>query len=255
MSFTSSGAGSGLRSAKAYTSVSGTSSHVGVSSVTSGSSVGPSSTLSANHQLAPTIAARYSALPDYDPAMRRAGDVFFHIDTGTPGHTNMVARDTALKIDSVDSRRGGGGVRSIPIENDHHFALVFRFFSREIALRAALIAEDWVGKVKYSDGASGSGVTFRAIGALFGSSKFGTGAQARLMKYRSRDGFTPKNVICSEMCVLAYQLAMREGSVGFPKLDAKHTLPTDLMKYFQGAGSDDWRVIARRSAPAPAAAD
>jgi len=241
MSFTSSGPRSGLSSAKGYTSVSGTSSHVGLSSVTSGSSVGVSSFLSDNSRVGAQISASLRrGLPNYAAVGPLAGDVFFHVDGEVAGHTNMIGPDVSKKIDSVDPI----GVREAPLDRDRHPALVYRFHDAGVAQRAARIAHDWVANVHYSDGAKGFGITFRVLGAVFGSCKFGTGAEARLIKYRARQGMAPKNVICSEMCVLAYQLAMRETDAGFPKLDAKHTLPKDLMKYFNG--SSHWTLIAYR---------
>ena len=81
------------------------------------------------------------------------------------------------------------------------------------------------------------------IGALLGTSSFGTGARARLLKYRSRPGQTPKNVICSEMCILAFQLSMAETDAGFIRLDAKHSTPLTLMKYMQ-AHPREWQLVA-----------
>jgi len=232
----------GLSSAKSYASASGTSSHVAVGSSTSGSSSALSSMESAHRKLEPNIEKRYGELPSYGHRMAMAGDVFFHVDGARAGHANMMARDTNYKIDSVDPV----GVRMVPLHKDGHPAVVYRFHDASVAQRAALLAEDWAGKVKYSDGAFGTGITFRVLGAVFGSCKFGIGAEARLMKYRNQDGMAPKNVICSEMCVLAYQLSMSESDLGFPKLDAKHTLPTDLMKYFEGAGSAHWKPVGIR---------
>jgi hypothetical protein len=243
MSFTSSGPRSGLSSARSYTSASGTSSGVTLSSVTSGSSVAASSFVSEQKSLGKKISlALPSGLPVYDAGIRQPGDVFFHVDGDVAGHTNMTATDTTAKVDSVDP----DGVRKVPIDRDRHTALVFRFSDPAVAQSAALVAEDWVGRVNYSDAAKGFGVTFRALGAVFGSCKFGTGAEARLLKYRSRAHMTPKNVICSEMCVLAFQLSMPETHPGFIKLDAKHTLPSDLMKYFMGSGRTHWTLVARR---------
>lgn len=241
MSFTSSGPRSGLSSAQAYTSASGTSSHTGLSSVTSGSSFAVSSFSSDMKRVGAQIAAHLRAgLPDYAAFGPQAGDVFFHVDGEAAGHTNMIAPDVTKKVDSVDPV----GVREVPLNRDAHPALVFRFHDAAVAQRAARVAQDWVGTVRYSDGAKGFGITFRVLGAVFGSCKFGTGAQARLIKYRARQDLAPKNVICSEMCVLAYQLAMRESDAGFPRLDAKHTLPKDLMKYMQA--SPHWTLIAQR---------
>lgn len=194
-----------------------------------------------------------STFGNYLQVNRLPGDVFFHVGGSNVGHTNMTGPDTNYKIDSVDPI----GVRTIPIEKDKASAIVFRFFDANVARRASLIAADWVhayneedktyGKagVGYSGGARGTGVTGRVIGALLGSSKFGSGAKARLMKYRNRVGMTPRHVICSEMAILAYQLAMSERDRGFIKLDAKHSVPSGLFKYMI-AHPNDWKVIAIR---------
>ena len=231
---------SGLSSAKSYTSSSGTSSGVSSGISTSGSSSGVSSYVSAQSKHTKNFLARVAGLPDYAPDMRRPGDVFFHSEDGEAGHTNMVAADTTKKIDSMDP----DGVRRVPMTKDKHTGIVYRFHDPAVAQRAALLADSWVGQVNYSDFAVGSGITFRVLGAVFGSSNFGIGAQARLLKYRNRAGMAPKNVICSEMCILAYQLSMAETDNGFIKLDAKHSTPATLMKYFDGPGSAHWTRIA-----------
>lgn len=78
------------------------------------------------------------------------------------------------------------------------------------AQAAALLAEGWAQSVGYADAESVKvlGYPMRALGAGFGSSAFGKGAQGRLAKYAGRENKSPKNVICSEMCILAYQLPM-----------------------------------------------
>lgn len=232
----------GLSSARAYTSTSGaTTSAVSVGSFTSGSSSALSHELKVQGRLSASFAARVAGLPGYEAAMRKAGDVWFHVaDDGAAGHTNMTCSDNTKKVDSVDP----DGVRTMPISKDRHRALVYRFHDENVARSAALLAESWAGAVKYSDGAGGSGITFRVLGAVFGSSNFGVGAQARLLKYRSRAGQAPKNVICSEMCILAFQLCMSESDAGFIKMDAKHSLPSTLMTYFDGPGAVHWRRIA-----------
>ena len=233
---------SALSSAKSYTSsIGATSSAVSSGSSTSGSSSGLSSMLRDQARLGPQIAGALGAgLPNYDPAIRLPGDVFFHVDGDVAGHTNMMCNDTTNKVDSVDP----DGVRVIPLARDRHTGLVFRFHRPAVAQQAALLAESWAGRVKYSDGALGMGVTFRVISAVFGSSNFGRGAHARLLKYQSRVGQAPKNVICSEMVILAFQLSMLETDADFIPMDAKHSLPSTLMKYFLGAGAAYWARVA-----------
>jgi len=220
----------------------------GISSATSGS--GFSAMMYTQTKSSQIIQQAMAAgLPNYEALERKAGDIFFHIDQNTAGHTNMIAPDVCFKLDSVDSGRNEqghrqDGVRKVPLIKDIRPALVFRFNDSSIARRAALLAESWVGKVRYSDGARGTGFTFRSIGAALGSSYFGLGAMARLQKYRSREGMAPKNLICSEMCILAYQLSMAETDHGFIRLDAKHTLPATFMRYLDA--SPHWTRIAFR---------
>ncbi|MGO0309455.1 hypothetical protein ACTL6P_23240 [Endozoicomonas acroporae] len=81
--------------------------------------------------------------------------------------------------------------------------------------------------------------------AGLGSFAFGDAARRRLEKYKSRSHLTPKNVICSEMAVLLYQLFVIEEdeSQGFIRLDARRTLPGTLaLSLFEGAL---WNLIGR----------
>lgn len=188
-------------------------------------------------------------LPPYDVATRQPGDIFIFYDpaSGTIGHCNMTAKDITFKIDSVQQQ----GVRRVPISNKRT-ALVYRFSgggmgSQRIAQAAALLAEGWAQKVGYADGESIKvmGYPMRALGAGFGSSEFGKGAQGRLAKYAGREDKSPKNVICSEMCILAYQLTMTsDRHPGFIKLDAKHSTPVKLVEYFEGPGNGHWKKVA-----------
>jgi len=81
-----------------------------------------------------------------------------------------------------------------------------------------------------------------------GSSHFGLGAMARLQKYRSRQGMAPKNAICSEMCTLAYQLAMTESDPDFIRLDAKHSTPAKFMTCLKSDTSRNPAALADEGA-------
>ena len=244
-----------LGSARAYTSTSGS---TGAPIMSSASGSGSPLSSSVAHELvtkrhlAPELAQLIQGKPAYGWAYRLPGDVFFHVVNAHIGHSNMLTSDPMMKVDSVDPV----GVRRFPLERDRRPAIVFRFKNAKIAFRAAKIAEEWANTARmhgydqdgvgYSDHARGAGVTGRVIGALIGSGKFGTGAQARLMKYHNRTGMKPKNVICSEMVILAYQLAMAETDDGFIRLDAKYSLPSTLFRYFV-ANPNDWSVVAHRN--------
>lgn len=179
----------------------------------------------------------------YRPGFFRPGDLIFQMVQGEAGHVIMVAPDTTRFIHSV-SPDGVCYCPVLPIE-----VVVYRYEGPEhrdgrIGDRAALIAKDWVGNVKYAD--PGPGLPLRAALAGFGSSKFGRGAHERLMKYQSREetmfGFKvpgsgrPKNAICSELCILAYQLSTTERAPDFIKLDAKYATPVALLDYVSGHG-------------------
>ena len=76
-----------------------------------------------------------------------------------------------------------------------------------------------------------------------GSSTFGKGAKSRLEKYQQRmenhQGVL-KNVYCSELVVVAYQLGLQTDSTrietthrAWIELDGKHTLPSTLRSWLQ----------------------
>jgi len=246
-----------IGSARSYTSTSGSTSAPILSSSMGGSlpfSSSVSHELVTNKQLGGQMRTLIAGKPAYGWIHRLPGDVFFHIEDTTVGHTNMLSSNPMKKVDSVDP----DGVRIFPLDRDRKTAIVFRFHDAKIAFRAAKIAEEWANTyrlggydtdgVGYSDHAKGFGVTGRVIGALIGSGKFGTGARARLLKYRNRTGMKPKNVICSEMVILAYQLAMAETDDGFIKLDAKHSIPSTLFRYFLNHPGH-WSVVSHRHVP------
>ncbi|MFT8244427.1 hypothetical protein [Roseomonas sp. BN140053] len=231
-----------------------------VGSVTSASSAASGADLYRQREAGASAldAMRQPALPAYNLDNSRPGDVFFHIASGKYiGHTNIASTDKTFKIDSVDP----DGVRKVSMFSDSQPAIVFRFVDWHIAYNAAKLAEGWAPKgefrrgqpkpkkeVGYSGGAIGLGVTARVVGNLMGSSHFGTGAQGRLHKYAGRPDMKPKNVICSELCVLAYQLCLRENDAAFPRLDAKHTTPSVLFRYMtQGPGAAFWTMVGRRN--------
>jgi len=206
-----------------------------------------------NAKLGKRIQGLITGKPRYDQGVRLAGDVFFHCEGDSVGHTNMTCTDVTMKVDSVD----GVGVRIMPINRDQKRAIVFRFHRADIAQQSALLAASWANTynsgsygadgVGYSGGpTAGIGITGRVIGAIMGASNFGVGAKARLLKYRNRVGMKPRHVICSEMAILAFQLTMAEADQDFIKLDAKHSLPSTLFKYMLGDGSAYWSVVAYR---------
>jgi hypothetical protein len=182
----------------------------------------------------------------YTPGFLQPGDIALQMVDDTAGHALMVAPDPTRCIHSVYSD-GVSYAPSLP------FSLrLYRYQGPDdandpIAQRAAFLAQGWVGKVKYGDGSP-----WRAFGAAFGSSNFGRGAHARLLKYRGREEATsmgvvmeharPKNAICSELCILVYQLVSAENAPSFIRLDAKHATPEVLRRYFD-ANQGAWKCI------------
>ena len=82
-------------------------------------------------------------------------------------------------------------------------------------------------------GAAQYGATRAVFKSWSGTSSFGTGALGRLRKYQTRTGThqgVPKNVYCSELVVLAYQLglAVDQQHAAWIALDGNHTLPSTL---------------------------
>ena len=139
--------------------------------------------------------------------------------------------------------------------------LIFRFKeSEEIPQKAAMQAFHWSrGRCPHGCGgerflesteqrvgySSADWQKSRAVGAVFGKSMYGVEAEQRLDKYRERPDFAPKNVTCTEMVILAYQLSASEKaeSCGFIKLDAKHSMPGTLAKYLHD--NTYWEVAGR----------
>jgi hypothetical protein len=169
-------------------------------------------------------------LPVYKKDLRKAGDILFQLnDEGELIHTAMTASDTTKKVHSDED----DGVIVDDLKSGHRRYIVYRINEKysDTAYQAAKLAEGWNGKVKYSDFQLGIMPGGRGIGAVLGLSYFGKGAQARLLKYMKREN-TPKNVICSEMCILAYQLSsLGEKDPAFIMLDAKHSTPPTLMEW------------------------
>jgi hypothetical protein len=73
----------------------------------------------------------------------------------------------------------------------------------------------------------------RAVKNWLGRSNFDDDARKRRLKYLSYSSGLPKNVICSELVILCYQLAFEPGSQFFISKDAKHTLPNSLENYLK----------------------
>ena len=92
--------------------------------------------------------------------------------------------------------------------------------------------------------------TYGAARAIFkswsGSSKFASGALERLKKYHTRMSNhqgVPKNMYCSELVVVAYELALHinQQHAAWIDLDGKHTLPSTLKGWMTARRGMDLR--------------
>jgi hypothetical protein len=218
--------------------------------------------------LKPKIFRALENLPDnlqritYGQSQREAGDILFLMEGGLDGpvgHSYMIAPDTSKVVHSVAQLGVVTGTVKMALRY-----LIFRYTGQdadEITQRAARLAREWAadeekddqghtnaGKVGYSNHhLPGGKIGFRTLGAVFGTSKFGKGAKGRLLKYEVRRMFEklgPTNLICSEMCVLAYQMSCwDESHPAFIKLDAKHTTPATLCRHL--LEDDNWTLLGK----------
>lgn len=97
-------------------------------------------------------------------------------------------------------------------------------------------------------GGASYGVGRAVFKSWSGSSKFGADAFTRLMKYRERmtvgNDSVLKNVYCSELVVVAYQLGtgIDKASSAWIDLDGKHTLPSTL-KTWLDRNATKWTCV------------
>lgn len=107
---------------------------------------------------------------------------------------------------------------------------------------------DAIDGIAYEIKASASYGLGRAVfKSTFSLGYAGSGLQKRLAKYRERlqnDQGVVKNVYCSELVILCYQL-FRDNDKHplFIKLDGKHTWPSTLRRYLKG--SIHWRHLGQ----------
>lgn len=175
------------------------------------------------------------------------GDVV--IFSGTPGHVGMVYSAGAGEAAQVihAQRRGGFHIDENVTVSANGGSFGYLIGGRDWVYRprwaaspglnravkqAALqaVARDVRDHAQYG--------VYRAVRLFLGSSTFGSGARARLAKYKQRrqDGF-PRNkfvttVTCSEAVILCYQMAFDEGDAPlFITLDAAHSMPSTLRQW------------------------
>lgn len=177
----------------------------------------------------------------------RSGDIGFYVEVNDDDsfnfqHTVIIGRPNTLLVHSNKLL----GVYTSNL-NPHKRAVFFRFKGDPLAAMGACdLAHHWSRGHRHSGVEDFEGTTeqrvgfsnapwkgYRSAGAGLGSSTFGDAARKRLEKYQDRSKLMPKNVICSEMVILVYQLFVIEEdeSKGFIKIDAKHTTPGTLASY------------------------
>jgi hypothetical protein len=181
----------------------------------------------------------------YDPQqpnLLKAGDVLIHHANKTetykdsPYHVSMMCKHpTTGTLLCYDSCPGHNGVSSRAMAQFGDLAVVFRLNSKPdygsaaAAIGAAMGVGGFIGAVGYSGGALGME---RAARVPFHSAAFTNKTAARLAKYK-QNANKPKNVICTEFCVVSYQLAIQDSADPyFPQLDGKFLSPKELESYF-----------------------
>ena len=178
----------------------------------------------------------------------KVGDILINTSTFSPAHCGVVV--TGLDVIHAT----GKGIRSDDIDIWSSEADLFRM-TPELSKAEA----DAVSKMAMAIQQSGSYGKSRAVfQSTFGSSSAGSGLNARLEKYRQRleeDQGVVKNVYCSDLVIMSYQLACitagtidaashayTEGKVDdtnrmFIKLDGKHCWPSTLRRYLKASGN------------------
>jgi hypothetical protein len=203
--------------------------------------------------------AKFNTLNElYDaqqPNLLQAGDVLIHHANKTetykdsPYHASMICKHpTTGTLLCYDSCPGHGGVSSRIMANFGDLAVVFRPNSKpDYAGAAAAIGAAMGGfmGVGYSGGALGME---RAARVPFHSAAFTNKTAARLTKY-GHNGNKPKNVICTEFCVVSYQLAIGDSADPyFPQLDGKFLHPKELESYYLHHATF-WDLVGKVTGP------
>jgi len=180
-----------------------------------------------------------------------AGDVLIKLDNSfTPTHCALVDRGRESLVHSIHA-----GVQSGRMPSSRY--AVWRFQGEHQlkfhpGYRAAQIAEGWANSNIGYTGCSLNNQSWgqwRAVIAKLGSSKFEKNAKNRLKKYRKRQNFAPKNMICSELVILAYQLSGNLGDGYFIEIDAKHATPPVVEAYLNK--SKNWSPVFRVAKSGP----
>jgi len=130
------------------------------------------------------------------------------------------------------------------VENSWGNGRAFCYRSNTLARRDA---EDIQKAAQEIKGAAEYGACRAIFKSWSGTSAFGKGALARLQKYQTRmqnhQGVL-KNVYCSELVVVAYQLGLHlnQQHAAWINLDGKHTLPNTLKTWLDNRATD-WTCV------------
>ncbi len=171
-----------------------------------------------------------------------AGDILINTSTFKPAHCGIVVAG----LDVIHAT--GKGIRTDDIDLWGSEADVFRpapvLTATELG-NVCNVANEIKNSAQY-------GITRAGIKSTFSTGSVGTGARARLDKYRQRlenaQGVV-KNVFCSELTILCYQLAwikgshVDEGHRLFIALDGKHTWPSTLRRYLNQ--NPNWQLMGQ----------
>ncbi|WP_376092284.1 hypothetical protein ACE7GA_23355 [Roseomonas sp. CCTCC AB2023176] len=180
-------------------------------------------------------------------ARAQAGDIIVDMKP-TFGHCAIVTGNWNMKLSaSVGSTGVPGGLGVIHatsggvIAGDWSNGRAYCFRARRISSEELKVIQEVAEAIQTGGGGGAPSTEYGACRAIFKSwsapGKFGTGARARLDKYRERlgkDRQVLKNVFCSELVIVAYQLGLKvnEAHEGWIPLDGKHTLPGTLKRWF-----------------------
>jgi len=184
----------------------------------------------------------------------RVGDILINTNTFSPSHCGIVTDATAPNSYMITHARRKGMITE-GFLNWADEADMFRMkpgLSTEEAEAVALVALEIAKSATY-------GKARAVFQSTFSSHKVGKGLEARLEKYRERlqehQGVV-KNVYCSDLVVLSYQLACgvttKDGKIAtkdfvyqgermFIRLDSKHCWPSTLRTYLMA--DRDWEYL------------
>lgn len=184
----------------------------------------------------------------------KVGDILINNNTFSPSHCGVVTEATKPSSFTV-THATRNGMKVEGFLNWSHEADMFRMkpgLSDDEAEAVAAVASEIAKSATY-------GKTRAVFHSTFASNKVGPGLAKRLEKYRERlkehQGVI-KNVYCSDLVVLSYQLACGIGVKDhkvttkdavdqsnrlFIKLDSKHCWPSTLRTYLMA--DKDWEYL------------